>query len=99
MIALDRSVYRERWGNPEEWAGDWRRPGQYLRGEQQTTVHARLQEHYRLLVGMALRGRKSATIAAVFTVSRESIDRRLRPLGLKNPPGQVGRPPVRQNAA
>jgi hypothetical protein len=44
------------------------------------------------LVAMALRGCPSKVIAAAFGVSREAVDKRLRALGLKNPPGIRGKP-------
>ncbi len=91
-MLIDRSDYLARLGNPSTWTGDWRRPGNYLVKERQRVVHARLREGEPTMLGMAIRGHGSQVIAAVFCVSRESIDSRLRPHGLKNAPGQVGRP-------
>lgn len=48
--------------------------------------------NYTTIVAMALRGIPSKVIACGFGVSREAIDKRLRPVGLKNPPGVRGRP-------
>lgn len=90
----DRSIYRERLGDPSAWTGDWRRPGKYLSKEQQHATQARMRTHHRMLIGMAIRGAKSSVIAAILSVSREAVDRRLRPLGLKNAPGHFGRPPA-----
>lgn len=97
-LHLDRSIYRDRLGDPSTWTGDWRRPGNYLVGDQQEAVRARMGQHHAMLLGMAIRGHRSKTIAAVFCVSRESVDRRLRPLGFRNAPGQVGRPANREKA-
>lgn len=95
-VNLDRSIYLNRLGDPSDWSGDWRRPGNYLHGEQQIEVQERLRTHHQMVVGMAIRGIQSSVIAAVFGVSRETVDRRLRPLGLKNAPGNVGRPATRR---
>ena len=93
-MVLDRTCYRERFGDPATWSGDWRRPGRYLAGGQQQDVQEKLEVNKSMVIGMAIRGRQSSVIAAVLGVSRESVDRRLRPLGLKNLPGHVGRPPT-----
>ena len=89
----DRSIFLKRMGNPKDWSGDWRRTGCYLNGNAQVIVQQRLSSHQMMIVGMAVRQVPSKLVAAVMGVSRESIDRRLRPLGLKNEAGQVGRPP------
>lgn len=95
----DRSPYLARLGDPSTWTGDWRRRGHYLKGEQQKAASERMTELNAMIVGMAVRrALGSQALAAVLGVSRESVDRRLRPLGLKNPPGQVGKPP-RERAA
>lgn len=87
-------------GNPTDWHGDWRRPGRYLTGDEQNAAHARLIAHERMLVGMAVRQvLQSKQLAAIMGVSREAIDRRLRPLGLKNPAGKVGRAPAQKLSA
>jgi hypothetical protein len=57
-------------------------------------VIERLALNYDSIVAMAIRGVPSKTVAALFGVTREAIDQRLRPLGLKNPPGVRGRPPA-----
>ncbi len=64
----------------------------YLYDEEQKRVVEYLAENYELIVVQALRGIPSLMIAAAHGVSREAIDRRLRQLGLKNPPGVRGRP-------
>lgn len=95
----DRSAYQAKYGNPAEWVGDFRaRPGRY-HGPRQPEVSALLERHRALIVGLTVRGRSSKEIAAVVGVSREAVLRRLRPLGLKNAPGQVGRPPKSRQAA
>lgn len=66
--------------------------GRYLYGPDQRIVSSQLEANYDTLVAMAIRGTGSKVIAAGFGVSREAIDRRLRPLGLKNKPGVRGRP-------
>lgn len=98
-MRTEATCYVERWGDPTKWDGDWRRSGNYLTKKQQAMASARLETHRRMLVGMAIRGATSRGIAAVFSVSRESVDRRLRPLGLKGQPGQVGRPVRKRMAA
>lgn len=92
-MVLDRTSYQQRYGDPSSWKGDWRRHGRYLGGTQQQDVHERLETNKLMVIGMAIRGRQSSIIAAILGVSRESVDRRLRPLGLKGLPGHVGRPP------
>lgn len=90
MIQIDRSIYREKYGDPSTWFSDCSaRPGDYDRGAEKA---ARLTQNEALIIGMAIRNTPSKLIAAVFCVSRESVDRRLRPLGFKNQPGCVGRP-------
>lgn len=64
----------------------------YLYDEEQKQVVQHLAQNYDMIVVQALRGLPSMMIAAAHGVSREAIDRRLRPLGLKNPPGVRGRP-------
>lgn len=91
-ITLDRDIYLQRWGHPSSWTGDWSRKGRYLRKFDQPNIQARLTTNEPTIIGMAVRGVSSQLIAAAMGVSRESIDRRLRPMGLKNPPGQVGAP-------
>jgi hypothetical protein len=101
-LHLDRELYRRRLGDPTTWSGDWAAPstepgdqfrtGNYLSGDRQAEVRARTLALAPMIVGLAIRGHRSSTIAAVVAVSRESVDRRLRPLGFKNAPGQVGRP-------
>lgn len=83
----DGTVFRERLGDPAEWTGDWRRPGNYLGGEQQQSVHARLEQNRPLMIGMMIRRQKSGVIAAVLCVSREAIDSRRREFGLARPRG------------
>lgn len=96
-FAQGREIYLERMGDPRTWTGDWRKcpNGRYLKGEAQRQVNEQLQLHHRLIVALSIRQMPSKVIGAVFGVSREAVDRRLRPLGLKNPPGQVGRPRTR----
>ncbi len=98
----DGTIFLKRMGDPSSWTGDWTkqgpgeerlfREGHYPTGEKATEVRVRMQSHQRFVVGMAVRGLKSKVIAAVLGVSREAVDQRLRPLGLKNRPGQYGRP-------
>lgn len=95
----DRTAYLLRMGDPQTWTDSWHHDGRYLKGEQQRAVNERMQEHQAVIVGMALRRVPSKMIAAAMGVSRESIDRRLRPLGLKNEPGKVGAPLRRQTVA
>lgn len=64
----------------------------YLYSEEQKRVVERMAANYVYIVAQALRGTPSKVIAAGHGVSREAIDLRLRPLGLKNPPGVLGRP-------
>lgn len=64
----------------------------YLTGDQRR-VHFAMATNYDVIVAMSLRGNPTGLIAAGFGVTREAIDKRLRPLGLKNPPGVRGRPP------
>jgi hypothetical protein len=104
MLTLDRSLYRDRLGDPSSWAGDWSKPspeegdrfraGHYPTGDEATRVRERMTGLESLIIGMAIRRHKSAFIAAVLCVSRESVDRRLRPLGLRNAPGRLGRTPA-----
>lgn len=89
---LDRDVYVQKWGHPSSWSGDWSRKGRYLRKDEQPNIHDRLTAHKQYILGMAARMIPSQVIAAIMGVSRESIDRRLRPEGFKNPPGHVGPP-------
>jgi len=91
-MILDRSIYFQRLGDPATWTGDWRRHGNYLDKARQEVIASRMRNHEAMIVGMAVRRVPSSAIAAVMCVSREAVDRRLRPLGLKNAPGQVGRP-------
>lgn len=70
------------WGDPQTWTGDWRRTGRYLTGERRTQVNRLLTVHDRTLVAMAIRGSTNVAIAAIFSVSREAVAERLRPLGL-----------------
>lgn len=102
-LDADRSLYRNRLGDPATWTGDWNEPsgdpgdqfrtGRYLHGEQQSVIAHRLQANERMLIGLAIRHTPSKVIAAVLCVSREAVDRRLRPLGLKKAPGEgPGRP-------
>lgn len=96
------SVFRNRLGDPATWTGDWSEPssesgdrfrtGNYLAGDKQAKVHARIQALEPMMIGMAIRGHRSGFIAAVMCVSRETVDRRLRPLGMKNIHGKLGRP-------
>ena len=53
---------------------------------------ATLAENCDVIIAHAIRGTPSRTIAALFGVSRECIDRRLRVAGFKNAPGVRGRP-------
>ena len=71
----------------------------YLYADEQKRVVEQLAMNYSFIVAMALRGKPSKVIAATFGVSREAIDRKLRPLGLKNPPGVRGRPKLSPPAA
>ncbi|HEX2099115.1 MAG TPA: hypothetical protein VHF69_00545 [Candidatus Synoicihabitans sp.] len=98
IFARPRNEYVERFGDPSTWSGDWRRcpNGRYLRDRQQAQVSAQLRTHEQLIIALAIRQVPSRQIGALFGVSRESIDRRLRPHALKNEPGQVGRPPSRR---
>jgi hypothetical protein len=64
----------------------------YLYDEDYKRTVAALAENADLIIAHAIRGTPSRVIAAIFGVSREAIDRRLRPIGLKNPPGVRGRP-------
>jgi hypothetical protein len=91
-VTLDRDVYLKRWGHPSSWTGDWSRKGRYLRKFDQPNIQARLTANEQAIIGLAVRQVPSKSIAEAMGVSRESIDRRLRPLGLKNAPGQVGPP-------
>ena len=91
-ITLDRDIYLQRWGHPSSWTGDWSRKGRYLRKFDQPNIQARLTANEPTILGMSVRQVPSQLIAAAMGVSRESVDRRLRPAGLKNPPGQVGAP-------
>lgn len=88
-MILDRDIYRERLGDPNEWTGDWRRPGKYLCGEQQGAVQARMQQHRLMLIGMSIRKQPSGLIAAILCVSRETVDTRRRELGLSIPRGRI----------
>jgi hypothetical protein len=94
----DRSIYREKYGDPRDWEGDFRAKVGRYHGIRQAAVSALLEGQAEFIVALAVRGFRSNEIAALFGVSRESVDRRLRPLGLKNPPGQVGRPARRRVA-
>lgn len=69
------------------------RSGNYHFDEEQKLVFAYMNANEFTIVAMALRGVPSKLIAAGFGVSREAIDKRLRPLGLKNAPSVHGRPP------
>ena len=101
-MKYDGSVFRERLGDPATWSGNWTEPspepgdlfrtGNYLAGDKQAEVRARNLALEPMMIGLAIRGHRSGFIAAVMCVSRETVDRRLRPLGLKNAPGRVGRP-------
>jgi hypothetical protein len=64
----------------------------YLYDEDYKRTVAALHENADLIIAHAIRGTPSRVIAALFGVSREAIDRRLRPIGFKNPPGMRGRP-------
>jgi hypothetical protein len=66
----------------------------YLYADEQKRVFLQMSLNFDVIVAMALRGNPSKLIAAGFGVSREAIDRRLRPLGFKNPPGVRGRPRI-----
>jgi hypothetical protein len=61
----------------------------HLEDEQQRLA-AQLNLNYDLIVALALRGHACNAICAGFGVSRETIARRLRPLGFLNPPGVRG---------
>lgn len=86
----DRSTFLDHFGDPSTWEGDWRRRGRYLVGVQQVRTHQALEENHRLIIALAIKQQPSRMIAAVMGVSRESIDRRLRPAGFKNRPGVMG---------
>lgn len=64
----------------------------YLEGDQQRKTAEQLRVNADTIVVAALRGMSSKVISAGFGVSDEAIMRRLRPLGLLNPPGVRGRP-------
>lgn len=51
-----------------------------------------LPANIEMIIAMTLRGNPTKVIAAGFGVSREAIDKHLRRLGFKNPPGVRGRP-------
>lgn len=71
-------------------SGDHR--SRYLYAEEQKLVCDQLALNEPHIVALALRGTPSKAIAAIYGVSREAIDKRLRRLGMKNPPGVHGRP-------
>jgi len=64
----------------------------YHYDEGRLRIVASMRINYDTIVAQALRGMPSTWIGAALGVSREAIDRRLRPLGLKNPHGVKGRP-------
>lgn len=64
----------------------------YRYGEEHRLFKATMVANYPFIIAMALRGNPTRVIAAGYGVSREAIDRKLRPLGMKNPPGVRGRP-------
>jgi hypothetical protein len=64
----------------------------YHYGDEQNRIAESLAINYDYIVVLALRGFPSKAISAGMGVSREAIDRRLRPLGFKNPPGKRGAP-------
>lgn len=70
--------------DPATWTGDWRNcpEGGYLSGDQQRSLTQALEANQRMIVGMALRRNTIVGISAAMGVSRESIARRLRPMGL-----------------
>ena len=94
--AFDRDVYVKRWGHPSSWTGDWSRKGRYLRANEQPEILARLTAYTQFIQGLSARSMPSQTIAAIMGVSREAVDRRLRPEGFKNRPGQVGAPQIKE---
>lgn len=67
-------------------------PASVRYGDEQRVFQAAMLAIHPFIVAAALRGLPSKVIAASFGVSREAVDRQLRPLGLKNPPGVRGRP-------
>lgn len=64
----------------------------YLEGDQQKRTAEILLTNYDTIIVATLRGSSAKLVSAAFGVSDEAIMRRLRPLGLLNPPGVRGRP-------
>ena len=73
-------------------------PHNYICGDQRL-LWGNLAANTDTIIVMALRGLPSKMIAASLGISREAVDQRLRPLGMKNAPGVLGRPKRSQPVA
>jgi hypothetical protein len=82
-----------------ERLGDLSASGHYPYAEDRQRIVQSMAVNYDFIIAQAVRGVPSKLIAAGHGVSREAIDKRLRPLGLKNPPGVRGRPKSSPQAA
>lgn len=66
----------------EDWSHEeWVRKGRYHGREMQRIVRQALDEHERILVGLAILGYSNGEIGRVLEVSREAVAQRLRPRG------------------